>query len=209
MKKIFITRKINAIAAEILGVHYDVHSNKLDRALEPQELFKLVRDYDGILSMPTDMFNKEVLMNKKNTCVISNFAVGLDNIDIIFAREMGITVFNTPDVVTNSTADHVFSLLLEFSRKTSKAYDYIKSGKWKNWDPDIFIGEEYSGKTLGIIGFGRIGQAVARRAIGFGFKMVYYDLYDPIICKDVKKNIKRVSFNEILKYLIIFLFMFP
>ena len=142
---------------------------------------------------------KRFLSKRKNLKVISNYGIGLDNIDVSFAKKNGISVFNTPDVVTNSTADHVFSLLFEFSRKTKEAFEFIKLDKWQEWDPEIFVGEEYSDKVLGIIGFGRIGQAVARRAIGFGFKICYFDAYNPLVSLELQNNVKQISLKEILK----------
>ena len=198
MKKVYITRKINQVAIDILSKHFEVHSNKLNKSLEYSKLFNLVENFDAILSMPNDRFDKDVLNKKKNLQVISNYAVGLDNIDILFAKKNGISVFNTPDVVTNSTADHVFALLFEFSRKTREACEFIKKDKWNYWDPEIFVGEEYSNKILGIIGFGRIGQAVARRAIGFGFKIVYFDSQSPLIDVELQNRISQVSFKQIL-----------
>src|SRR3989344_3571518 len=115
----------------------------------------------------------KVTAKKENLQVISNYAVGLNNIDVPFAKKHGIAVYNTPDVVTESTADMTFALLLSLIRKVCDARHFVKENRWSDWDPAIFLGEELCGKTFGIIGFGRIGQAVARRAIGFWLRVIY------------------------------------
>ena len=116
-----------------------------------------------------------------------------------YAKSVGITVYNTPDVVTNSTADLTFSILLSLIRKISLAQNFIKQDKWKAWDPELFLGEELSGKIFGILGFGKIGQAVARRAAGFGLNIIYYNR--SIISPDssLKQYVKPVGLNELLK----------
>ena len=111
--------------------------------------------------------------------MISNYAVGLDNISLDFSRKMNIKIYNTPDVVTNSTADLAFSIFLSLVRKITYAEQFVKDDKWKSWDPEMFLGEELCGKTFGIWGFGRIGHAVARRALGFGLKVIYYN-HNPV-----------------------------
>src|SRR3989344_4382795 len=174
MKKIFITRRLPAIAKELLSNHFMVDENPENKPLTPDKILEIVNKYDGILSTVADKFTAEVLINSK-VKVISNYAVGLDNIDLISAKEKGITVYNTPNVVTNSTADLTLALLLSFIRKISSAQTFVKENKWASWDPELFLGEELAGKTLGIIGFGKIGKAVAKRAESFGLKVIYYN----------------------------------
>ena len=174
MKKIFITRCLPSIAKELLSRHFAVDENTENKPISSDELLGVVKEYDAVLSTIVDKFTKEVLNNSKIE-VISNYAVGLDNIDLISAKERGIAVYNTPDVVTNSTADLTFALLLSFIRKISSAQNFVKENKWSSWDPELFLGEELSGKTFGIIGFGKIGKAVAKRAESFGLKVIYYN----------------------------------
>jgi len=133
----------------------------------------------------------------KQLKVISNHAVGFDNIDIPAATARGIPVGNTPDVLTDATADFAFALLMAVARRIPEAERYVHAGKWKTWGPKLLIGVDIKGATLGLIGFGRIGQAMARRAVGFDMRVIYYDP------KDVKSGqnpkAERVDFETLLK----------
>src|SRR3989339_331520 len=175
MKTVFITRRLPSIAEEILSKHFKVTTNKKNKPISIRQLLDAVSKYDAILSTVSDKFTAEVIAKKKKLQVISNYAVGLNNIDVLFARKNSIAVFNTQDVVTESTADMTFALLLSLIRKIDEAKSFVKKSKWSGWDPEIFLGEELFGKTFGIIGFGRIGQAVATRAVGFGLRVIYCD----------------------------------
>jgi len=106
--------------------------------------------------------------------VIANYAVGFDNIDVKYASKKGIKVGNTPGVLTETTADLAFSLLMAASRRITEAVEYVKAGKWHTWGPRLLLGYDVWGSTLGVIGFGRIGQAMARRGLGFGMKVLYH-----------------------------------
>lgn len=174
MKRIFITRRLPPIAKELLSKHFIVDSSEENTPLPLPKLGEIVATYDGILTTVSEKITSELLADS-SLQVISNYAVGLDNIDLAAAQQKGITVYNTPDVVTESTADMTFALLLAFVRKTRTAQDFVKSNEWNAWNPELFLGEELFGKIIGIIGFGKIGQAVARRAIGFGMQVVYYN----------------------------------
>lgn len=173
MKTVFITRRLPSIARELLAKHFDVIANKENKPISRNKLLDAVSKYDAILSTVSDKFTADVIVKKKNLQVISNYAVGLDNINVPFAKQNGIAVYNTPGVVTESTADMTFALLLSLIRKIDEARIFVKENKWSKWSPEIFLGEELYGKTFGIIGFGRIGQAVARRAVGFGLRIIY------------------------------------
>lgn len=174
MKRIFITRRLPPIAKELLSKHFRVDSSEDNAPLPLPKLREIVAAYDGILTTVSEKITSELLADSPLQ-VISNYAVGLDNIDLRTANNKGIAVYNTPDVVTESTADMAFALLLSFVRKTRAAQDFVRSNGWDAWNPELFLGEELFGKTMGIIGFGKIGQAVARRAIGFGMQVVYYN----------------------------------
>jgi len=173
MKTVFITRRLPSIAEQTLAKHFKVTANKENKPISYRQLLNVVSKYDAILSTVSDKFTAEVIAKKKNLRVISNYAVGLNNIDVPFAKKNNIAVYNTPEVVTESTADLAFALLLSLVRKIEDARHFVKENKWSGWNPEIFLGEELSGKTFGIIGFGRIGQAVARRAVGFGLRVIY------------------------------------
>lgn len=174
MLKVYITRKLPSIAKELLekDQRFSVEENA-GGVLSREKLQSVLQNYDAVLSTIPDKIDQELLKEAK-VKVISNYAIGLDNIDVASAKEKKIAVFNTPDIVTDSTADLTLALLLSFCRKIEKSGQYVKAGHWKEWDPDLFMGEELNGKTFGILGFGRIGRAVARRAVAFGLKVIFY-----------------------------------
>jgi glyoxylate reductase len=133
------------------------------------------RDVEGILSLLTDRVDAGLMDASPRLKVISNMAVGYDNIDIAAATERGIPVGNTPDVLTDTTADFAFALLMAAARRLQEGIDYVRAGRWLAWGPRLLTGIDVHGATLGIIGFGRIGQAVARRAAGFDMLVLYND----------------------------------
>jgi glyoxylate reductase len=194
MNKIFITRQIMPIARELLSAHFEVEENPLDQPLSRDELKKVVQHFDGILSTIPDRLDREVLEQATRLKVISNCAAGLDNVDTAVAKGRKIAVFNVPDATTQSTADMTFAILLSLIRRIGEAESYVKRGLWKGWEPELFLGEELFGKYFGIIGFGKIGKAVAERALGFGLKVLVFarkklDITDP--------RIEQVSLEEL------------
>ncbi|MCS7165197.1 MAG: D-glycerate dehydrogenase [Candidatus Calescibacterium sp.] len=137
----------------------------------------IVRNSDqtvGILCLLTDRMDKEIMDKLPSLKIISNYAVGFDNIDVEYATKKGICVTNTPGVLTETSADLAWALILAARRLIIPADKFTREGKFTGWKPDLFLGYDVYGKTLGIIGFGRIGQAVARRAKGFNMKILYY-----------------------------------
>lgn len=174
MVKIYITRQIMPIARELLSAHFEVEENRLDQTLPREELKQVVHHFDGILSTIPDRLDKEILEHAKQLKVISNYAAGLDNVDTAVAKERKIAVYNVPDATTQSTADMTFAILLSLIRRVSEAEHYVKQGLWKGWEPALLLGEELYDKYFGIIGFGKIGKAVAERALGFGMKVLIF-----------------------------------
>jgi glyoxylate reductase len=172
VRKILITRKLQPIAHELLSKKFQVDENLLPRPLSQEELKEAVQNYDGILSTLADKMNREVLERATRVQAISNCAAGLDNIDTVCAQERKIAIFNLPDIVTDSTADLTFALFLAFVRKVAQGQKYVHDGLWRGWEPGLLLGEELRGKVFGIIGYGKIGKAVAQRAVGFGMKVV-------------------------------------
>ncbi len=139
-------------------------------------LIERVRGVDGILSLLTDKIDGDVLdAAGPGLKVISNYAVGFDNIDIPEATRRGLPVGNTPGVLTDTTADFAFALLMAAARRIPEAHAYTLAGKWRTWGPTLLLGQDVAGATLGIIGFGRIGKALARRGLGFGMRILYFD----------------------------------
>jgi len=202
MKRIFITRRLPPIAKDVLSEYFEVDENNKNEALPEENLLNAVSEYDGILSTVCDNFTPEVLGKASDSGklkVISNYAMGLDNIDIGFAESKGIKTYNVPDVVTNSTAEHTFALLLSLIRKIPEARNFVRENKWKEWDPELFLGEELNGKTFGIIGYGKIGKAVARCAIGFGLNIIFFNRSRVDIEPELRDKTKQVSLEHLLK----------
>jgi len=141
-----------------------------------EELLQRVRGLDGLLCLLTDKIDASVMDTAgPQLKVISNMAVGVDNIDVAAATSRGIPVGNTPGVLTDATADMTFALLLSAARRVVEGEKYVRAGKWKTWHPQLLLGADFVGATLGIVGFGRIGQAVAKRAQGFDLRILFYD----------------------------------
>lgn len=172
--KVFITRKLPDVAEKLLSEHFEVETHPKNTVLPSEKLVEVVKTYDGILSTMPDQLNRDVLSQAGPLKAIANCAAGLDNIDLEFAKEKGIKVFNLPDAGTNSTADMTWALFLSFIRRIPEGDRFIREGKWGAWDPELCVGEELAGKTFGVLGYGRIGQAVARRALGFDMNVVIY-----------------------------------
>jgi len=155
-------------------------------------------DVDGLFCMLTDQIDSKLIKQAKKLKVISNMAVGYNNIDIEAAKENGIVVTNTPDVLTETTADLTFSLLMASSRRIVEASEYLRNGEWKTWSPMNLTGQDIYGSTLGIIGLGRIGAAVARRARGFSMDVIYHNRR-PKIEAENELDLKYVELDELLR----------
>lgn len=139
-----------------------------------ETLLDQVSDAQGILSLLTERIDGEVMDAAPNLRVISNMAVGYDNIDVAAATERGIAVGNTPGVLTETTAEMAWALMMAVARRMPEGQQYVKSGQWGTWQPDLLLGKDLYGATLGIVGFGLIGAAVARRAAGFNMRVLYH-----------------------------------
>ena len=174
-QKVFITRRVFDEAVDFLKNHLQVEENPDDRVLSPYELNARIQGVDGILTLLTDSISAELMVECPKLKVIANFAVGFDNIDIRCATEQGILVTNTPGVLTETTADFAWSLMLAAARRIVEADRFVREGKFDAWGPRTLLGHDVFGKVLGIIGLGRIGQAVAGRARGFGMRILFYE----------------------------------
>ena len=174
-KKIFVTRRLLKENEEKLKSLFDVTLNKDDKIYSPQEIISGSKNYDGILSSVTDPINADTIYKLSSSIkIIANGAVGFGNIDIKAAKEKGITVTNTPDVLTDATADIQILLLLGASRKAYEGRIAAETQNWK-WSWDFLLGKQMSNKRLGILGMGRIGRAVAKRAKAFGMEIHYHN----------------------------------
>jgi len=173
---VFVTRVIRDKGLELVeeNCQADIWSGELPP--ERETLLEHVRGVDGLLCLLTDHIDGEVMdAAGPNLKVISNHAVGFDNIDIAAATQRGIPVGNTPGNLTDATADMAFALMMAAGRRVVEAEKFLRAGEWKTWGPSMLLGVDFAGATLGIVGFGRIGQAVAKRASGFDMRVLYYD----------------------------------
>jgi glyoxylate reductase len=139
----------------------------------PEELSARLMHCDGVLSMVSDRFDEATIAGAPRLAAISNLAVGLDNIDLDAATRMGVAVGHTPGVLSETTADLAFGLMLAVARRVAESDRFVRAGRWKVWTPRLMLGRDVWGATLGIVGFGAIGQAVARRAVGFGMRVLH------------------------------------
>jgi len=174
--RVFISQKIFLPGLE--KVYQRCQAGVWNANLPPtkEELSAHIKGMEGLLVMLSDKIDAGVMDAAGATLkVISTYSVGVDHIDLVEATRRGIPVGHTPGVLTETVADFTFSLLLAAARRVVEADDHVRSGKWKTWQPTLLLGSEVHGATLGIVGFGRIGQAVARRATGFGMRILYYD----------------------------------
>ena len=174
--KVFITRAIPEKGFEIIRDFCDVDVWPHELPPTRAELLQRVRGMDGLLCLLTDKIDGEVMdAAGPQLKVISNHAVGFDNIDVNAATARKIPVGNTPDVLTDATADFAFALMMAVARRIPEAERYVHEGNWKTWGPMTLLGVDLKGATLGLVGFGRIGKAMARRAVGFDMRVIYYD----------------------------------
>ena len=174
--KVFVTRIIPDKGLELVKDFCDVDLWAGDLPPSREELIKHVQSVDGLLCLLTDRIDDEVMDAAGSPLkVISNFAVGFDNIDVRAATDRKLPVGNTPDVLTDSTADFAFTLMLSAGRRVLAGDRYVREGKWQTWSPMHLLGVEMKDTTLGLIGFGRIGKALARRALGFDMRVIFYD----------------------------------
>jgi len=178
-KRVFVTRMLPEKALNLLRSKFDVEVWPEETPPPKSVLIEKVREVDGLCCLLTDKIDREVIEAASDRLrVISQVAVGYDNIDVEAATEKGIYVTNTPGVLTDTTADFAFALLMAAARRIVEADRYVRGGKWKiPWGLMMFLGQDVWGKTLGIIGLGRIGSAVARRAKGMNMRVLYYDIY--------------------------------
>jgi glyoxylate reductase len=196
--KVVIPGNIPQAAAELLkkeGFHLYIF--KEDESTR-DDFFSNIGDADAVISLINQKFNPYVIEKMKKCKIIANYGVGFNNIDVEYAREKGIIVTNTPDVLTDSTADLTIALVLGCARKIIEAEAFLRGGKFRGWQPQLFLGIELKNKIFGVIGAGRIGTAAALRAYSFGMKIIYYSKKENKQLKKVAKA-KKVLLNSLLK----------
>lgn len=185
---VLVTRELLPEAMEYLRERAAVEVGTAGRDLTHEELLSLVADKKGLLSMLTDVVGRDVIDRSPGLKIIANCAVGFNNIDIEHARRKGILVTNTPGVLTETTAELAMALILAVLRRLPQAERFTRDKKFKGWALDLWLGKDLAGARLGIIGFGRIGRAVAQRAAAFGAEILYYD---PVrLAPDPEKSLK-------------------
>ena len=173
MARVVITRRLPGGALERLHAEHDVEVWPERLPPAPERLRELASDADGLLTLVTDRVDGELLDAAPRLRAIANYGVGTDNIDLEAAAARGIRVGNTPDVVTDATADLAWALLLALARRLPRGEADVRAGEWKTWEPSRILGADVTGATLGIVGYGRIGRAVAKRARGFDMDVLH------------------------------------
>ena len=193
--KVYITRKIAQAALDMITPVAEMEVWSEETPPPYEVLLKKVQDIDGLLALLTDRIDAGLMEAAPKLRVISNLAVGYDNIDIPEATRRGIIVGNTPGVLTETTADFAFALLMAAARRVVEADGFTRKGLWKTWGPMVMLGQDIHHATLGIVGLGRIGVEVAKRAKGFDMEVLYYD---PLRRSEIEKELGVEYISELL-----------
>jgi len=197
--KVFVTRKLSRPGLELLEKSCYVEVNPYDRILTKEEIIEGLAGKDGLLCLLTDKIDREIISSNPGLKVISNYAVGYNNIDVAFATEKKIPVTNTPGVLTKTTADLTWALILAVSRRIVEGDKLTRKNKFTGWAPEFMLGTDVCGKTLGIVGMGRIGKEVARRAAGFDMKILYNNNKQMAEEEERRFNAEFVSLERLLR----------
>jgi lactate dehydrogenase-like 2-hydroxyacid dehydrogenase len=198
---VVVTRRLPAAVEAAVAKEFDARLNRDDKPLTSAELMEAFRSADAVLPTVTDKITAEVLAAEPlRAKMIANFGVGFNNIDVVAAKARGISVSNTPDVLTDATADIAVTLMLMVARRTGEGERQVRAGAWTGWRPTHMLGRMVSGKTLGLIGMGRIARAVAKRAHhGFGMRIIFTDPYPPSPADAAALGaVPRASIEEVL-----------
>jgi gluconate 2-dehydrogenase len=173
--KIFVARAIFPEVLERLSQHFDVESNQADHLFSEEQLIEKARGKDGLMPTSSEPVRAAMFAANPMLKAVCNMAVGYNNIDVAAATAAGVLVTNTPDVLNQTTADFAWALLMATARRVTESEHWLRAGHWKQWRYDSFLGSDVHGATLGIIGMGRIGQAIARRSTGFDMQVLYHN----------------------------------
>lgn len=196
--KIFVTRKIPESGLDLLRKEYELEIYEYDRVPTKQEIIKGLRGNDGLLCLLTDPIDGDVIYSEPKLKMIASYAVGYNNIDIKAATKRGIPVSNTPDVLTDTTAEMAWALLFSVARRIVEGDRFTRAGKFTGWAPMLMLGQDVSNKTLGIIGAGRIGTAFALKSKGFKMNVLYADeKQNDLLEREL--SAKKVSFDDLIK----------
>jgi len=193
--KVYATHNLFESARKILEETCDVEYWTKPQRPSRAEVLRCVKDKDGLVCLLTEKINEEFLHAAPKLRIAANVAVGFDNIDVAVCTKRGVAATNTPGVLDETTADFAWTLLMAVARRVAEGEVLARSGKWKNWNLDQLVGTDVWGKTLGIVGFGRIGRSVARRASGFQMKAIYTDALRaaPEVEKELKAEFREMN----------------
>lgn len=196
--KVFVTRKIPEPGLKLLEKHHEIEVNPHDRVLTKNEIIKGVKGKDGLLCLLTDIIDEKIICSEPRLKMIANYAVGYNNIDVTAASKKGIFVSNTPDVLTDTTAEMAWALVFAVTRRIVEGDRFTRNGRFKGWAPMLFLGQDITNKTLGVIGAGRIGTAFALKSSGFGMDVLYVSKRKNEVLEKTL-NAEKVGLEECLK----------
>jgi glyoxylate reductase len=197
--KVLVSRKIPQAGVDMLAQHFRLDVNAEDKAIPPAELAKRLADCDGLVCLLLDKIDEGLLAAAPNLKVVSNVAVGYDNFDLAALNKYRVMGTNTPGVLTDTTADFAFTLLMAAARRVVEADNYVRAGKFKEWGIELFLGQDIHHATLGILGMGRIGLGMARRARGFEMRVIYHDEYRAKPEVEREYGLEYMSQEEVIK----------
>ena len=197
--KIFVTRNIPEPGLKLLKKHHQVQVNPYDRVLTKEEIIQGVKGKDGLLCLLTDSIDKEIITSEPNLKMIANYAVGFNNIDVQTATSLGIPVSNTPDVLTDTTAEMAWALVFAVARRLVEGDNLTRTGRFHGWGPMLLLGQDISKKTLGVVGAGRIGTAFALKSQGFDMDVLYVGNSKNTILEETLAA-KKVSLEQCLQH---------
>jgi len=196
--KILLARAVFPEVISRLAQFFEVESNQADRIFTDSELIEKLRDKDGVISTASEPITAALLEACPRLKAVCNQAVGYNNIDVAAATKAGVMVTNTPDVLNETTADFGWALLMATARRITESEHWLRAGNWKQWRYDSFLGADVHGATLGVIGMGRIGQAIARRSMGFDMQVLYHNRSRLSPELEVRANNARYVSKEVL-----------
>src|ERR1035438_9201631 len=196
--RVLATRPLFPAAQQILNAGCEVEYWTKPERISKEELFLRVKDKEGLVCLLTEKVNEELLRASPKLRIAANVAVGFDNIDVPVCTKRGVVATNTPGVLDETTAEGAWTLLMAVARRIGEGEQLARSGNWKGWDLDQLVGTDVWGKTLGLVGFGRIGRAMARRATGFQIKVIYSDAIRAPLEVEKELNAEYRDFNALL-----------
>lgn len=196
--KVLATRPLFPAAQEILNASCEVDYWTQPESISRDELLRRVNDKEALVCLLTEKVNLELLGTAPKLRIASNVAVGFDNIDVAACTKRGVVATNTPGVLDETTADFAWTLLMAVARRLVEGEALARSGNWKGWDLDQLVGTDVWGKTLGVVGFGRIGRAMARRALGFNMRVIYSDAVRAPEAAEKELHAERKDLNDLL-----------